>query len=180
MAVSLHPLRLDELEMLGRWLSEPLVARWWNHQTSRAALERDFGPAVAGRASTRVLIAEWEGQPFGLIQSYPVSDHPGYLAELAALCEVPAGAVSIDYLIGSQEFRGQGLGTRMIASGVTRAWTEHPGACDVIVPVHVHNRASWRSLERAGFDRIARGRLTPDNPGDSPDHYVYRFRRPAP
>jgi aminoglycoside 6'-N-acetyltransferase len=41
------------------------------------------------------------------------------------------------------------------------------------VPVSVANRASWRALERAGFHRAATGELTPDNPSDGRDHYIY-------
>ncbi len=172
-------MRRNDFELLSRWLAEPLVAEWWNHDTSPAAVEREYGPAVDGREPASVLIAELEGPPFGLIQHYPIAAYPDYLAELAGLCEVPEGAVSIDYLIGLADHRGRGLGTRMIGSCVKRIWAERPGVTMVIVPVHVDNRASWRALESAGFRRIAEGRLTPDNPRHSRDHYVYRLDRPT-
>jgi aminoglycoside 6'-N-acetyltransferase len=54
----------------------------------------------------------------------------------------------------------------------------YPDAPAVIVPVVVGNTASWRMLERVGFRRVAQGPLTPDNPIDEPEHYVYRFDRP--
>jgi aminoglycoside 6'-N-acetyltransferase len=177
--IKLHPLRRSEFELLGQWLAEPLVARWWAHDTSREAVEREYGAAVDGREPTTVLIAELAGRPFGLIQYYPIAPYPDYLAELARLCQVPEGAVGIDYLIGSADHRGRGLGTRMIATCLERIWTERPEATAVIVPVHVENRASWRALERAGFRRIAEGELQPDNPGHSREHYVYRLDRPA-
>ena len=169
----------SEFELLGQWLAEPLVARWWNHETSASALERDYGAAIDGREPTSVLIAELEGQPFGLIQHYPVAAYPDYLAELARVCEVPRGAVSVDYLIGEPDHRQLGLGMRMIVTCVERIWSERPEATAVIVPVHVENRASWRALERVGFRRIAEGQLRPDNPQHSHDHYVYRLDRPA-
>ena len=40
------------------------------------------------------------GEPFGLVQVYAFADEPEYLAELAEVCPMPAGALSIDYLIG--------------------------------------------------------------------------------
>lgn len=177
--IHLRPLRRTEFELLGRWLAEPLVAKWWNHDTNAAAVERDYGPAVDGREPASVLIAEIETRPFGLIQHYPIAAYPDYLGELAAVCRVPEGAVSIDYLIGSADHRGWGLGTRMIATCVKRIWTECSEVVAVIVPVHVENRASWRALERAGFSRAAQGQLKPDNPGHSRDHYVYRLDPPA-
>jgi aminoglycoside 6'-N-acetyltransferase len=180
MNLTFHCLRRSEFGLLRRWLTEPLVARWWNHDTSRAAIERDFGAAVDGREPTTVFIADWEGRPFGLFQRYAVAAYPDYLAELAAVCQMPPGAVSVDYLIGEPDLRRKGLGARMIAAGVERIWNEQSDCADVIVPVHVGNRASWRALERAGFHRVTAGRLTPDNPDHSGDHYIYRAGRSAP
>lgn len=155
------------------------MAWWWNHETAGQAVERDYGPAVDGREPTSVLIAEVEGRPVGLIQHYPVAAYPDYLADLAGVCEVPEGAVSIDYLIGAAENRGRGLGAEMIVTCLQQIWTERPEVTAALVPVHVENRTSWRALERAGFDRIAAGQLKPDNPRHSHDHYVYRLDRPS-
>ena len=77
--------------LLGQWLAEPLVARWWNHESSASAVERDYGAVADGRDPTSVLIAELEGRPFGLIQHYPVAAYPDYLAELSGVYEVPEG-----------------------------------------------------------------------------------------
>ena len=102
-----------DFALLTTWLTEPLVARWWNHETSASALERDYGAVVDGSEPTSVLIAELEGRPFGLIQHYPVAAYPDYLAELAGVCEVPEGAVSVDYLIGEEfEFTREELEIR--------------------------------------------------------------------
>jgi aminoglycoside 6'-N-acetyltransferase len=179
MNVTFHHLRRSEFGLLRQWLTEPLVARWWNHDTSHGAIERDFGAAADGCDPTTVFIADWEGRPFGLFQRYAVAAYPDYLAELAAVCDVPAGAFSVDYLIGEPDLRRQGLGARMIAVGVERIWNAHSDCADVIVPVHVENCASWRALGRAGFHRVAAGRLTPDNPHDSEDHCIYRAGRSA-
>jgi aminoglycoside 6'-N-acetyltransferase len=35
----------SDLPMLARWLAEPQVARWWNHDCSLEGVERDFGPS---------------------------------------------------------------------------------------------------------------------------------------
>jgi aminoglycoside 6'-N-acetyltransferase len=143
------------------------VARWWNHETSPEALERDFGPSVDGRDPTRIFVVSAD-KAFGLIQRYALADEPRYAAELSRLCEVPPGAISVDYLIGEPDMRGRGLGSAMIAQ-LTRGE-------DVVVPVAAGNVASWRALERAGFSRVAEGDLEPDNPIDPPLHYVYRQR----
>ena len=156
----------------------PLVARWWNHETTPEAVERDFGPSVDGRDATELCVALLAGRPFGLIQRYPIAAYPEYLEELARVCAVPRAALSVDYLIGEPELRGRHLGASMISAFVTASWAACPDAGAIVVPVAAGNLASWRALERAGFDRIAEGQMEPDNPRDGRDHYVYAIRRP--
>ncbi len=177
-AVAFRSLRRRDFPLLARWLAEPLVARWWDHETAPEAVERDFGPSVDGHDATRIFLALRAGRPFGVIQRYPIAAYPDYVEELASVCPVPPGALSIDYLIGEPTFRGRRLGAGMISSFVAAAWPLHPDADDVIVPVATGNVASWRALERAGFRRIASGDLEPDNPIDPRDHVVYAIRRP--
>ena len=177
--IGFRALRRDDFDLLARWLSEPLVARWWNHETSPDAVERDFGASVDGRDATELFVALLAGRPFGLIQRYPIAAYPEYLDELSQVCAVPPNALSIDYLIGDSELRGRGVGAAMIAAFVNACWASCPQASAIVVPVATGNLASWRALERAGFDRIAEGELEPDNPRDGRDHYVYAIQRPG-
>jgi len=177
--IAFRPLRRDDFGVLAGWLAEPVVARWWNHETSPEALERDFGASIDHRDATEIFVASVAGRDVGLIQRYPVAAYPEYLDELAQVCAVPPGALSIDYLIGEPGVRGRGLGAAMILRFVEDTWIAHPDAADIIVPVALGNRASWSALERAGFTRVAVGPMEPDNPVDPPEHAVYRLRRPA-
>jgi aminoglycoside 6'-N-acetyltransferase len=178
--VRLRPLCRSQFDLLRRWLAEPVVARWWHHETSSEALERDFGPAVDGRDATTVQIADLGGRAFGLIQHFAIEAYPDYAAELSGVCRVPSAARSIDYLIGEPSYRGRGLGAEMITVCLEEIWTKYGRADDVIVPVQAENRASWRSLERAGLGRIATGHMKPDNPADSTEHLIYHATRPRP
>jgi aminoglycoside 6'-N-acetyltransferase len=169
----------DDFPLLSKWLSDPTVARWWDHETAPEALENDFGGSVDGTEPTQVFLVCTAGRPFGLIQRYAIADYPEYVEELSTVCPQPAGAVSIDYLIGEPECRGRGLGAAMIAEFVAQSWAVYPGASAVVVAMHQANPASWRAVERAGFRRVAAGELTPDNPIDNRDHYVYQLDRPG-
>lgn len=150
-----------------------------NHETTPEAVERDFGPSVDGRDQTQMFVALDDGVPFGLIQRYPIQAYDEYVVELAPVVAVPPGALSVDYLVGDASRRGCGLGAAMIAGLVADSWGAYPAARDVLVPVCVGNTGSWRALERAGFARVAEGELTPDNPVDPRDHYVYGISRPT-
>jgi aminoglycoside 6'-N-acetyltransferase len=73
----------------------------------------------------------------------------------------------------------EAIGKRIqdVHARAARLWRDDPAAMSIIVPVHVKNHASWRALESAHFRRVAAGHLTPDNPADTPHHFVYRLDR---
>jgi aminoglycoside 6'-N-acetyltransferase len=165
--------------MLADWLREPLVRRWWNHETSAAAVVRDFGPSVDGEDPAEYFVALDGAEPYGLMKRYPFGPYPEYIGELAPVRPVDPRALSIDYLIGDPHRRGRGFATAMISVLVSDAWDAYPDAPEVVVPVAAGNRASWRALERAGFSRVASGPLEPDNPIDPPEHLIYWLPRPG-
>ncbi len=174
-----RPLAPDDLPQLAAWLREPRVARWWNQPSSLEEVERDFGPSSRGEEPGEDLVVLLDGRPIGLIQRSRIGDYPGDMKEYAAVVDVPAGAVQLDYLIGSTTDQGRGLGPRMIAAAVRDAWETYPDAPAVLVAVVAANTGSWRALEKAGLRRVAEGPMEPDNPIDDPLHVVYRIDRPA-
>lgn len=209
--LTLRPLARADFALLARWLRQPHVARWWDHETSPEAIARDFGPSIDGDDRAEIFIASiadsqderpgdpWPagltlgglvgsvpdrpvglvpGSPVGLVQRYTFADNPDYLTELAPLLAVPGAALSMDYFIGETAALQRGLGSRMLQTALQSTWPAYPRAPAVIVPVVVANTASWKLLERVGFQRVASGPLTPDNPVDDPAHFVYRIARP--
>ncbi len=173
--ITFRKLDPGDFPLLGRWLAEPHVARWWTHETSPEAVERDFGPSYRGEEPNEDLLALLDGRPLGLLQRSRLADYPKELAEFAAIVPVPDGTMTIDYLIGDRERTGRGFGPAMIRSAVERTWAEHRGVSTILVAVVAANAPSWRALEKAGFTRVGEGNMAPDNPVDDPLHYVYRF-----
>jgi aminoglycoside 6'-N-acetyltransferase len=169
-----------DFPLLGRWLAEPRVARWWNHETSPEAVARDFGPAARGEEPGEDLLVSLDGEPVALVQRCRLADYPEDLAELAAVVPVPDGALALDYLIGDPARLGVGLGPRIIRALVEASWSDYPDAPAIVIPVSAANRASWRALEKAGLVRVGEGELEPDNPIDDRAHVVYRVDRPPP
>ena len=173
--------RLDRIDfgLLAVWLAEPHVARWWNHESTQQAIERDFGPSADGAEPSQDFLAERDSRPLGLVQYSRYVDYPEYRDELAVVTPVPDDAASIDYLIGDRTLIGRGIGSVMIRTFVERIWSIDPDIACFLVPVVTANSASWRALGRAGFRLVARGELEPDNPIDDRSHEVMRLDRPS-
>ncbi|WP_419999648.1 GNAT family N-acetyltransferase [Streptomyces boninensis] len=179
MGITWRRLERSDFALLRGWLEQPHVQRWWYHDTTPEAVERDFGPAAGGEEPSEDLLALVDDRPLGLLQRCYLRDYPEYAAELGALVAVPDGAMTIDYLIGDQKETGKGRGTAMIRSAVHHIWTDHPAVPAILVPVVAANPASWRALEKSGFTRVGTGELKPDNPVDDWTHHLYRVDRPA-
>jgi aminoglycoside 6'-N-acetyltransferase len=177
--VTFERLTRDRFGLLGRWLAEPHVRRWWAHDPSPGAVEADFGPTVDGREPAEDHVALVDGQPVGLVQFCRLVDHPVYRDELGAVVPVEDGAASIDYLVGEPSMVGRGVGPAVIAAFVERVWEREPSVTHLVVPVNAGNVASWRALEKAGFRRVARGEMEPDAPGDDRMHEILRIDRPT-
>lgn len=167
----------DDFGLLSTWLAEPHVARWWHHDPSLDSIEEDFGDTIDGLEPAEDFVATLDGEPIGVIQYCHFMDYPEYVAEMAGVYPVGAGAVSIDYLIGDPANVGRGIGRALIAAFVERIWATDPLATHIVVPVHSDNPASWRALLRAGFRLVAQGELEPDNPVDDRRHEILRLDR---
>jgi aminoglycoside 6'-N-acetyltransferase len=168
-----------DFELVAHWLAAPHVARWWNHEFTPEALERDFGTSADGGEPSEDHLVLRDGEPIGLMQFARYRDYPEYADELAEVLTVPDGAVSIDYLIGDVALTGRRVGTAMIAAFVDGIWKAHPEATCVVVPVSSANHASWKALRAAGFHLAARGELDPDNPIDDRRHEIMWLDRPV-
>lgn len=177
--IALRRLARADYPLLQRWLETPHVARWWAHDSALEAIEADFGATIDRRDLADVYIASVDARPLGLVQRYTFADNPGYLDEVSTLWAVDPAALSIDYFIGEPAALRRGWGAAMIGACVASTWVDYPQAPAIVVPVNLANTASWRVLEALGFQRVAEGRMVPDNPIDGRDHLVYQRDRPA-
>lgn len=166
-----------DFALLGEWLSRPHVHRWWNHEFTPEAVERDFGPTARGEEPAEDLLAVEQGRPFGLCQRSRWHDYPDELAAYVPYVAIPPDAMTIDYLIGEAGQAGRGRGTDLVRALAADTFATHRGAGCLIVPVATGNTASWRVLEKAGFGYLGRAEAEPDNPEDPPAQFVYRLDR---
>ncbi|HEY2222522.1 GNAT family N-acetyltransferase [Actinomycetospora sp.] len=177
MEVTFRPVTRDDFGLIARWLAEPHVARWWAHETSSEAVERDFGPTLRGEEPNEDLVALADGRPLGLCQRSFWHAYLDEVAEFRPFITVPADAMTIDYLVGAPGDVGRGLGSALVRALADDTLATHPTCGQLLVPVAAGNRASQRVLEKAGFVFVTAARVEPDNPVDPPEQRVYRRLR---
>jgi aminoglycoside 6'-N-acetyltransferase len=173
--VSFRPLGRDDFPLLGAWLAEPDVQRWWMERSDPEGVEATYGPAVDGDERTELFVIVEGGRDIGMIQRYRLRDHPEW--ERAIGIDDAAG---IDYLIGGTADRGRGVGSAAIAAFTEDTFGAYPETAVVVAAPQQANVASWRALEKAGFTRVWEGMLDSDDPADAGPAYVYARRRPLP
>jgi aminoglycoside 6'-N-acetyltransferase len=169
-----RPLQFVDLHLVARWQSRAHVAHWWREPADLASITSRYSPTIDGRDPTEVFIIEFEGEAIGLIQRYLLSDNP----EWAAAIGIQEGA-GIDYFIGEEAMVGRGLGARAIARFAEDTFVRYPAVPMVVAVPQQDNVASWRALERAGFQRLAAKRLESDDPSDAGPAYIYGLTRPT-
>ncbi len=170
--VEFRPLHRSDFHLVGQWLSAPHVEPWWQQANDPAAIEATYGPAVDGIDPTDLFVVLRGGRPIGLVQRYLIDDHPDWKESLAPAA-LPEPSVGIDYLIGTAELIGRGLGPYIIDRLVDDTWRCHPHVVAAVASVQQDNRRSWRALEKSGFRRVWAGMLDSDDPSDEGPAYVY-------
>jgi aminoglycoside 6'-N-acetyltransferase len=148
------------------------VALWWKEPSSATTVEAKYGPRIDDPSSTAVFIVSVDGADIGLIQRYRLASHP----EWERAVGVP-DAAGIDYLIGDEALVGQGVGSAAIAVFTEQVLAAYPDVTSVVAVPQQANVASWRALEKAGYERVYAGEIESNDPSDAGPAYVYRFRR---
>lgn len=132
-----------DVPRLTRWLAQPHVAQWYAHP---ADWIREVENRNGAFRFIRHLIAEVDGTPVGFCQYYRYVDG----GETWYGGNDPAGAYSIDYLIGETRFLRKGYGKRIVRE-MASLIAECDDAKRVIVQPEKENRISRRTLLACGF-----------------------------
>jgi aminoglycoside 6'-N-acetyltransferase len=183
----LRPMTRDDFPALAGWLRVPHVEAWfpWLHGETDAvhaveaavhAVEAEYGPCLDGTDPTELFVIEIEGRPVGFMQRYRISDNPAWAAALSPVGDTST-AVGFDYAIGVLEATGRGVGSEAIRQLLADTFDRYPEVDSVIVAMQQANRASWRALERVGFERRWAGQLDSPDPSDAGPSYIYLIRR---
>ncbi|MBR7836561.1 acetyltransferase [Actinospica durhamensis] len=171
--IGLRAFGREDLPLLAAWLAHEHVARWWPmRETTVAALDAYYGPAIDGTDPTVLYLALADEVPVGFVETYRHADHPDWDRAVG----IP-GVAGIDYLIGEAERCGRGLGTAVIGALCTRVFELFPDVSGIVSAPQAANRASCRVLEKNGFRLVAVRELDSDDPGDAGPSAVYLRER---
>jgi len=137
-----------DLDDVVAWRSSEAVRRWWSageladsDQTATRYAER-----IDGLSPTRMWVIEVNGRSAGFVQDYRIGDYPDY-----AVLGPDAEAIGVDYAIGADQWRGQGIGQRVLWAWMLRARARFPDASTYFAAPDHRNAASLRVLGKAGF-----------------------------
>ena len=146
--LDLQALARTDLSRVHRWLNEPSVYKWYSRRSySEHDVVAKYAPRIDGREPVHVFVARVDGKPVGLMQTYRLRDFPRY----AALIDAASGWAGIDFFIGEPEYRGHGLGARLVDLFVREKVFVSPETDACIAGPSPGNVKSIRALERAGF-----------------------------
>ena len=137
------PLAHSHLPVIGRWLTEPHVARWY-----------DSPAAALGHIECHIdepeiecFLVQLDGRPIGYIQGYDPHAYPNHPYRDQAF-----GTRGIDQFIGEPELVGCGHGPRFIRKFILRLFDR--GVPRVVTDPAPTNTVAIRAYMKAGFRTI--------------------------
>lgn len=146
--ITFRPLQDSDFPQFAAWLAKPHVQAWWREPATVDHVSKDYGDCTRGDYTTRVFVVMYDKTPIGIFQSFYLASYPEEDAYYPF-----RGAISIDYLIGEEEYIGKGIGTRMIKTFVAEMVPQlYSAATGVATSVEVANKASLGALRNAGFE----------------------------
>lgn len=142
MEVRLLDVTSSDLPLIGRWLREDHVRRYWGEPEENLRLLRD--PPSSG---SRRAVIEADGRKVGLV----LWQHPSRRElDEAGLHDVPESVIDIDIMIGEAAEVGRGVGPAAIRMAAESALADS-SVPFVIAATLIENQPSQRAFVKAGF-----------------------------
>jgi aminoglycoside 6'-N-acetyltransferase len=133
---------LEETDMavLGGWMSEPHVVRWWGDPAEALAKIRE----AMSDPATRPMIVELAGEPIAYLQQYDPHMEEGHPYR-----DQPKGTLGLDLTIGSSQHLGIGHGPAILREYAQQLFDG--GVPRLVIDPHPENLRAIRAYEKAGF-----------------------------
>jgi len=147
-ALQFRQLTLEDLPLLHRWLNAGPVLRWYaKRPLTQQEVNDKYAPRASGNSPVKVHLAFVDAKPSGMFQFYPLTAFPEYAAALGAR----PGWYVTDFFLGEAEARGRGLASELLLAFETLVRQAAPDYTALVAGPHPANKASIRTLRRAGY-----------------------------
>lgn len=151
--MNIHFQRLTEqdLPLMHRWLSTPLMIDIWNdgEPLTFEKVAAKYVPRIRGEKPDSPYLIVCEDVPIGYINTYLWSSYPEYLPYLGT----DEDAANLDVFIGEEAYRGRGLGPVLLRPFLKEIVFAREATESCIITPEARNENALRPYERAGFRR---------------------------
>lgn len=150
--VAFHPARIEDLDLLERWMAQPHWRQWWGDPVVELSQVRKM---IEGEDTTRPYIFYVDGEATGYIQHWSVGDHQQepWTDDNPWLAELPGDCVGVDISIGDASKLSRGIGSAVLRKFVDMLAAR--GHKSIIIDPDHHNTRAVRAYRKAGFRPIA-------------------------
>ena len=163
--IAIRAMTRGDLDDVVAWRTSHEVQRWWSPGELGDAdqIAAKYAERIDGMSPTRMWVVEVNGRSVGFVQDYRIGDYPDY-----AVLGPDPDAIGVDYAIGSDLWRGRGLGQRMLWAWMQRARTPVPGGHDVLRRARPPQRRVAAGAGQGGVHRGAVVRRAAGGRRDAP------------
>jgi RimJ/RimL family protein N-acetyltransferase len=143
----------QDAQLLGRWMSEPHVEKFWEQNWPAERWDRHLRAQLSG-AYSRPLLVLFEGVPFAYVEIYRAARDV-----LGQVYPADAHDLGVHLAIGELSFTGKGLGRKMMRALVEALFVADPACERVVAEPDARNDPARKMFTAAGFRLQAEVRL---------------------
>jgi len=156
--ITIEDLLPDHFELAASWLSRPDTNRWLNSEWRGRQTTSSMIAIMLRNRKNRLFLVRSDGLSAGLVG----------LADI----DFPDKTAMVWYILGETSLSGKGVTTEAVRQVASIAFGEM-GLYSLYAWVMEDNTASLRVLDRAGFKKAGRLRLTANSSGRQVDRVYY-------
>ncbi len=171
--VRFRKLKLEDLQLMHKWLNEPHVHDWYDKdkQNTLEEIANRYAPKIKEEKPTDCYIVLYEDKPVGYIQTYKVNDWP----EFGDYVGVDDNTASIDLFIGDSSYMGKGFGSLMLKRFLNKIVFANEKITTCIIGPEPKNTRAIKAYEKVGFKYVK----TVQIPEESDPTYIMEITKPS-
>ncbi len=144
--ITIRPLHSNDAELLAKWLSDPLVLKYYEGRDNPFNLEKVYEEFFREQDYVKRNIILFEQEQIGYIQFYPL----GKEEKMEYGYEEQEVIFGMDQFIGETTYWGKGIGTQFVTM-ITHYLNQTLGAEKIVMDPQKWNTRAIQCYEKCGF-----------------------------